>query len=279
MSITSNCPVCKSNASFWVKLPAVSLYRCAACDHCFTEMSSMLREEAYGSESYEETHKNWFENPNRPLFSLLRAEIESRNTGSLLDVGCGNGAFLHHIQDSIGLRDLYGIDLSSAASDSTSIKFIQANFLTYKFHRQFDAIVTLAVIEHLDDVTSFVARIHELLNVYGTAYVMALNEGGLLYQLANILRQCGLPSVFIRLYDPHHVNHFSKSSLLKLLSDSGQFQLEKIIDHNAPLAAIDIPSRSTLTRVVMKMGVAAVFFFGKAFKRAYLQTVIVSRVK
>ena len=58
----------------------------------------------------------------------------------------------------------------------------------------------------------------------------------------------------------------------------GLFQVEKVIDHNAPLAAIDIPASGGAMRWIMKIGVAAVFLAGKATKRSYLQTLVVSKV-
>ena len=195
-----------------------------------------------------------------------------------MDVGCGNGAFLKYIANVSDGLDLQGIDLSNEAGSIPGIEFLQGDFLTYCFQKKFDAVVTLAVIEHLSDVTSFVRRIHELLNKDGIACVMTLNESGVLYRFANFLRKIGVSSVFIRLYDPHHINHFSKVSLERLLTRDGLFKLKKIIDHNTPLAAIDVPASNSVMKWVMKLGVAAVFFVGKITKKAYLQTIVVTKV-
>jgi 2-polyprenyl-3-methyl-5-hydroxy-6-metoxy-1,4-benzoquinol methylase len=272
------CPVCNSSSDYWVQLPMVSLYRCSVCDHCFTDYSTIKQEEQYSSDYYLSTHKNWFENPNYPLFSLLSKEIVDHGAKSILDVGCGNGAFLKYFADISSGLELQGIDLSDAAEQEGNIKFLKGDFLTYQFHDKFDAIVTLAVIEHLTDVCSFVHRLHKLLNKDGVAYVMTLNESGVLYRLANFLRELGFPSVFVRLYDAHHLNHFSKESLELLLTRDGLFRVLKVVDHNAPLAAIDVPAKNFIIRAVMKVGVAAVFFVGKITKKAYLQTLVISKV-
>jgi 2-polyprenyl-3-methyl-5-hydroxy-6-metoxy-1,4-benzoquinol methylase len=272
------CPVCHFNSNLWVRLPAVSLYRCVKCDHCFTDISSMAQEESYDSDYYLMTHRNWFENPNYPLFSLLATEILSHGAKKVLDVGCGNGAFLKYLANTTEGLELHGIDLSDAAEQVVSIKFLKGNFLTFDFQTKFDAVVTLAVIEHLSDVSSFVRRIHELLNKDGMACVMTLNENGVLYRFANFLRKVGFPSVFVRLYDPHHVNHFSKDSLERLLTRDGLFRVLKVIDRNTPLAAIDVPATNPVRKWAMKLGVAAVFFAGKITKKTYLQTFVVSKV-
>jgi 2-polyprenyl-3-methyl-5-hydroxy-6-metoxy-1,4-benzoquinol methylase len=236
-------------------------------------------EETYGSDYYQKTHKNWFENPNYPLFAQLASEISHHKSNAVLDVGCGNGAFLNYLANVSDGLNLQGIDLSNEAVSITGIEFLQDDFLTYGFQKKFDAIVSLAVIEHLSDVTSFPRRIHDLLNKDGIACVMTLNESGLLYRFANLLRKIGVSSVFIRLYDPHHINHFSKDSLERLLTKDGLFKLKKIIDHNTPLAAIDVPASNFVMKWVMKLGVAAIFFVGKITKKAYLQTIVVIKVE
>jgi len=115
--------------------------------------------------------------------------------------------------------------------------------------------------------------------LFGSLFV-GLVSSALLYAVVgyNFLRKIGVPSVFIRLYDPHHVNHFSKESLQRLFTKDGMFRLEKVIDHNTPLAAIDIPSTNSVMKWVMKFGVAAVFFVGQITKKSYLQTIVISKL-
>jgi len=276
--ITLSCPVCHSSSNQWVQLPKASLYRCLACNHCFTDYLSIKQEELYGTDYYLMTHKNWFENPNFPLFSLLSKEILESGAKTILDVGCGNGAFLKYLASVTSDLELQGIDLSDAAEKESNIIFLKGDFLTYQFPGKFDAVVTLAVIEHLRDVSSFAHQIHDLLNKDGVAYVMTLNESGILYRLSNLLRKLGLHQTFIRLYDVHHLNHFSKESLERLLTKDGLFRVLKVVDHNAPLAAIDVPTKNFILRITMKIGVAIVFFLGKITKKAYLQTLVISKV-
>ena len=153
------CPVCCSNSKQWAQLPMTTLYKCANCNHCFTDPTSIKVAECYGSDYYTKTHRNWFENPNIPLFELIEQEIFKSNSKSVLDIGCGNGAFLKHLAKSQKNMVLKGIDLSDAAQPVSGIEFIQADFTTHDFDIKFDVIVTLAVIEHIFDVTSFVKRI------------------------------------------------------------------------------------------------------------------------
>lgn len=276
---TLRCPVCDAESAPWVDLPTVKLRRCTACDHCFTVLSSIEKKETYGSDYYLETHRNWFEHPNFPLFSILSEELARSDAKSILDIGCGDGAFLRFLADRGSALGLNGIDLSNAAAPDNRIRFFQGSFFAYDFENKFDAIVSLAVIEHLDEVSTFVLRMHQLLKPNGVACIMTLNESGLLYRLANRMRKIGLPFVFARLYDPHHLNHFSIDSLTRLLTKDGLFSVKKIIYHNTPLAAVDVPKSSPLFALIMKVGVGVIFLAGKITRSTYLQTIVVSKVK
>ncbi|NHQ59180.1 class I SAM-dependent methyltransferase [Chlorobium sp. BLA1] len=272
------CPVCNCGSYFWVRLNNVLLNKCDECNHVFTDIVSIAKEETYGSEYYLNTHRNWFKNPNYKLFSIIAENIKSCNAKSLLDVGCGDGALLNYLGRILGDIELNGIDLSAVVPREAGFTFLQGDFMTFDFKRKFDVIVSLAVIEHINDVSSYVQRVHGLLNSDGTAYLMTVNSSGILYRLSYLLRRLGVDSVFNRLYDPHHLNHFSKQSLSRLLTKEGLFRVEKIINHNAPLAAIDCPASNNLIERMMRLGVGIVFFIGKITQKTYLQTIIVSKI-
>ena len=233
----NKCPICESSSKKWVTLPNLSLRRCL-CGHCFTSAESIKLKEEYTPDYFLETHKNWFDNPNYSLFSFLAFEIKRNRPKSILDIGCGNGSFLKYLLKDFKDIDLVGIDLSKAANFEEKINYIVGDFLTKNFNRKFDVLVSLAVIEHLDDINGFVKKCYEILNKNGIAYVMTLNESSILYQLSNILRKIGFPSFFIRLYDGHHLNHFSQKSLLELLTKDNLFKIVKVRNHNIPLRSI-----------------------------------------
>lgn len=270
------CPICASASRSWVELLSARLHRCVECNHCFTDSASLDQLEAYGTSYYLQTHRNWFENPNVPLFRELRRMILARGARNLLDVGCGNGAFLKYMRAEGAAVTLKGIDLSDAVKDE-NISVVSGDFLQHDFKEQFDVIVCLAVIEHLVDVRSFVRRQHELLAENGMAFIMTLNEDGILYRTARLLRRVGITSPFLRLYDPHHINHFSQASLIDLLTRDGLFEVVRVMNHDTVLSAIDIPARNALVRLWMKVGVAGIFMLGRLTGKTYLQTVVVGK--
>ncbi|MBV5329275.1 MAG: class I SAM-dependent methyltransferase, partial [Chlorobium sp.] len=268
------CPICDSAMNLWVVLPNGILYRCPSCEHCLTDTESIDQVELYGSNYYLETHRNSFENPNFSLFDQLRFKIVNHGATSLLDVGCGNGAFLKYMQNAVTGITLTGIDLSEVDTKEQII-FVSGDFLRFDFKQKFDVIVSLAVIEHLTDVCLFIRRCHELLNTNGKAFIMTLNEKSLLYEIAKLLRRIEVTSPFVRLYDVHHINHFSQKSLIHLLTKDGLFKVDTIINHNTSLSAIDLPGKNCITQHIMKIGVAIIFFIGRIINKTYLQTIVI----
>ena len=124
----------------------------------------------------------------------------------------------------------------------------------------------------------FVNKIYKSLNKEGTAYIMTINQSGILYNLANFFRLIGFQSFFIRLYDKHHLNHFSQKSLSTLLTKNGLFKITKLLDHNIPLKAVDFPSMHPIKKFILFVGVAAIFLLGKITRKSYSQTLIVKKI-
>ena len=136
---------------------------------------------------------------------------------------------------------------------------------------------SLSVIAHVADVGRFVERLHALTRAGGTATVMTLNKSSLLYLLARAGKRLGVSLAFDRLYSRHHLHHFTRGSLRRLLEGHG-FRVEADMTHNAPLAAIDIPVTGPLADLVLRSGMFVVCQTGAAIGRAYLQTVTCRKI-
>lgn len=193
----------------------------------------------------------------------------------MLDIGCGRGHFLRYLHEVRPDLRLSGVDLSpNPASDG--IRYYQGDFLTTVFEERFDAVVSLAVIEHVADVRGFVARLKDLAKPDGDVTVMTVNESSLLYALARTGQRVGVPLAFDRLYSRHHLHHFTRKSLRKLLEGHG-FRVISARTHNAPLAAIDISVTNPLVDAVLRSGMWMLCKAGDATSRAYLQTITCRR--
>ena len=81
---------------------------------------------------------HWFQ------WEFINKYVNENNIKSILDVGCGE---IKHIK---GSSEWVGIDLSSAIKNK---KVIHADFLNYKFDREFDMVLIAGVVNHYTNET------------------------------------------------------------------------------------------------------------------------------
>ena len=264
------CPICGSGSVLMARHPETDLYRCRRCTHAFSYLNSVREFEQYQSSYFEEDHKRWFDHPNTPLFRHIAEVIP--NGASVLDVGCGQGHFLRYLH---GIRPdlrLCGIDLSNNP-ETDGIRFLQGDIMLAEIPETFDAVVSLATIEHIADVGGFTERLRALAKPNGIVAVMTLNESSILYGLARAGHRLHVSLAFNRLYSRHHLNHFTRESLRTLLRGRGLIVDSEIV-HNPPLAAIDIPVDGKVADAVFRSAMWALCKAGDLTNRSYLQTII-----
>lgn len=268
-----SCPVCGGPGVAQAPHPEAALFRCTDCSHCYTDPRSIADPESYGPEYFAETHRNWFQNPHTALFDIIHAE--GRRLGkavSVLDVGCGKGDLLAHLSVCEPGWRLTGIDLSPNPPRN-NITFIQGDIFDLSTSETYDLVTNLLVIEHIADVHSFVAALRALCRPGGMLVVTTNDEQSLLYAAARVLRKMGRSAAYDRLYSRHHLNHFSVATLRRLL-EHHDLVVEKVIHHNLPLSAVDLPPAGPATKLVWSAGVRTMFGLGSLMRRTFLQTMI-----
>ena len=230
--------------------------------------------ETYESHYYEVEHRNWFEHPNVGLFSRIARFIP--DNAAVLDVGCGRGDFLRYLLQHRQSAKLCGIDYTENGQVD-GIHFLQGDILKVDLQKQFDAVVSLAVIEHLPDVPAFLQRVHHLLNPGGLFIVMTLNDESLLYLMSRLGNRLAVPLAFNRIYSSHHLHHFTRKSFRTAVRRAG-FEIESHFAHATPLQAIDLPVSNRFLDAVLRCGVWTLFRLGDLTGRNYLQTIIARAV-
>jgi 2-polyprenyl-3-methyl-5-hydroxy-6-metoxy-1,4-benzoquinol methylase len=271
--MTVACPVCGEAAPYVYTHPEARIHRCPHCTHAFSDLASIMGLERYSSDYYEETHRNWFVYPNIRLFHWIERQLPS-TVRSLIDVGCGRGQFLDYLRHRRPNLRLVGVDLSSNA-DRDGIEFHTGDALELELGK-FDAVVSLATIEHIADATAFVKRLHSLCKPGGSAVVMTLDDGSLLYRIARFVHLFGMSTAFNRLYSAHHLHHFTSKSLVQLLERNG-LTVQKKLGHSVPLKAIDVPAETSFLRPFFLAVAATLLALGDLTGRSYLQTVVAIR--
>ncbi len=95
----------------------------------------------------------------------------------ILDMGCGDGQFLHLLDKHIKNLELTGIDISSIAinkakHDYPNISFIKSSVTKKYFSdNSFDTILLIEVIEHLIDTDSILKEISKILKPDGFVFI------------------------------------------------------------------------------------------------------------
>lgn len=252
------------------KHPEAELYRCLDCTHAFSLPSSIAATEAYEESYFDGDHRRWFENPNIALFSRILDHIP--DGASVLDVGCGKGDFLRFARRSRGDLLLTGIDLYEN-KPVEGIRFLRADAVTWQTRERFSAIVSLAVIEHVQDILWFAQRLCGLATRDAVVAVMTLNDSSVLYSLARCGRALGVSIAFDRVYSKHHLHHFTPESLRHTL-EKGGLNVTSQFTHAAPIEAMDVPASSPILDRAMRVGLLAVWLAGTLTRRGYLQTAI-----
>jgi trans-aconitate methyltransferase len=267
-----DCPICTQPSAFEQRSEDADLYRCPHCDHCFSNPLSVQAPENYGPDYFQ---KNWFRHENTKLFKKLgKVFVDHKPNAAVLDVGCGDGALLRFLRRSYQGLSLTGLDLRENEPED-GVQFYQGDFLSVDLQQQFDIVVSLAVIEHLFDVNTFVKRLVSLCIPGGLVAVMTINDRSVLYETARVLRRVGFPQPYDQLYSRHHLNHFNSRSFATLMRNNG-LTVDLTLRHNIPMASIDIDFSSVSPRIswIHRAGVLGTFIIGRLIGRTYKQTVI-----
>jgi len=271
------CTVCGGNQSKLYLHAPESIYRCAACSHVFSDSRSPAGAEQYDAAYYMQTHRNWFAHPNIGLFSWIVRHLPA-NANSVLDVGCGKGAFLQFLRQRMdAVCRLVGIDYSPN-DPAPGIEYRQGDITTLPVEYRFDVVVSLAVNEHVADPVAFAGALADRCNPGGTVIVMTLDNDSLLYGGGRLMAKAGIRGPCERLYSTHHLQHFTSRSLRIVLEGSG-LEILKLHRHNAPIAALDIPVANPILRAIYTAGVIGLLWAGSLAQRTYLQTMIARRTR
>jgi cyclopropane fatty-acyl-phospholipid synthase-like methyltransferase len=267
------CSIC-NNKDIKIEDESLSIYRCRGCGHVLT-LIPRADQESYTEEYFTGPHENWFKNPDTKFFDRIIKELGLTTAygKTLLDVGCGRGDFLRYAQSKGVKTKLYGIDISP--NQEKGIEFLQGDFCTYKFERQFDFIVSSAVIEHIEDPTIFVRKIYECLKPGGPVLLMTVNSTSLIYRIARRLKSLGFRVVYDRVFNHHHLQHYTNDTLARVMKD-GDFTIIVHWNHNFPLSALDLPTNNPILYWIYFVGVSFIFFISKIIggTAPFYQTII-----
>ena len=217
--VARDCPVCGGNdATAYLQKAELGLVRCRRCSMIY---ANPVPAEFATGQYYDRAGTDYYLSPAKleSDYAAVRFERELRlfrkhfQGGAVLDVGCSSGAFLFHLSQRFpGCYQVLGTDVSGPPLDyaaSRGVAVLRGNFLEQDFgQKQFEAVTFWAVVEHLLEPQSFLAKACSVLKPDGLCFVLVPNM--------NSLAARALGARYRYIY-PQHLNYFTKATLAKLV--------------------------------------------------------------
>jgi 2-polyprenyl-3-methyl-5-hydroxy-6-metoxy-1,4-benzoquinol methylase len=232
------CPICASELigkiyvakDYTVSGELFEVWRCNRCSGGFTQdvPDASTIGPYYAAESYishTDSNKGFINSVYHKVRSYalltkknLVTKLVGKNTGALLDIGAGTGAFVNTMQS--GGWQVTGLEPDATAAKQALLKYnIQLqpadNMYTLGSH-QFDAITMWHVLEHVHDLHGYFKRFSEMLQTNGVLVIAVPN-----YTSTDATKY---GKNWAALDTPRHLYHFSPASM-ELLADTHGFSL------------------------------------------------------
>ena len=253
------CPIClsESNEKIYKKLSkgvtsdsnfiesAISNVICQDCGNVFNESGSRKKTGDFYSDDYKLMNQSsnaetkFFSSNENVFHSKLRINalmenVELPDIGNILDIGCGKGNFLSEFSKQFPKWKLHGLELNRnalnyARAKLPNIVFYEKSLEDEDVGKKFDLIVSLNVLEHLENQRLFLHQISKNLT----------DDGLLFLDIPNFK----LYPADLFVYD--HLVHFTKDTLQNLLNECNLEIVSELEKRNKiPLMVICKKSKS-----------------------------------
>jgi SAM-dependent methyltransferase len=123
-------------------------------------------------------HNKWRNENDKKFLNLL---TKSSQRLTVVDLGCGNGAFTLKVQKRIGCEHIIGVDIYPPSIQASAIRGIRLvthdlNIFPYPFKDEsFDVVVSNQVLEHLFYPVKFLMEVHRILKPHGYCVISTEN--------------------------------------------------------------------------------------------------------
>jgi SAM-dependent methyltransferase len=158
-------------------------------------------------------------------FTEIRKDI--KNSTSLLEIGCGEGAFLNKIK--IKIPDVIGIEYNKQAikaARKSGLTIFTPEDYDILLRKSFDTIVSFHVLEHMKDPVKFIQLLSTLIKDDGKICLSVPNQDGII----QLINPC------VHNMPPHHATRWHKKTF-EVLAQRLNLSIERI--SYEPLATKD----------------------------------------
>jgi len=157
-------------------------------------------------------------------WEFSEAQKDLIGTQSLIEIGCGEGAFLKKIRDTVPY--IIGIEYNEHAVKTARNNGFIIYTPDYNIEEKFDAIIAFHILEHMADPLDFIRSLSARIKNHGKIYLSVPNQDGPI----QFIEPC------IHNMPPHHATRWHAKTF-KILSDQLHLSIEKI--EFEPLAITD----------------------------------------
>ncbi|HRG75617.1 MAG TPA: class I SAM-dependent methyltransferase, partial [Leptospiraceae bacterium] len=77
----------------------ILIVKCKSCGHVFSTYEQEEHYDGYWGEGNEEYDLDWWDHAHRSIYSEFIASFMQKDSGTILDVGCGLGFFVKMLQE------------------------------------------------------------------------------------------------------------------------------------------------------------------------------------
>ena len=228
------CPVCSSVNWTSLSIQIDLAYTCCrSCGHC-----EKIPQSGSARGDFEASQTEYYDNASIDAFVELQYVEREKNTlrsslavayvqpsSSVLEIGPGGGSFLKWLQ-AAGHR-VTASEHSPAITNTLrrhGFDVIQGEFERVEINKQFDAVFSFHIIEHVVDSLKHLQRSYEIVRPGGILILATPN--------AHSIQQRLIPKLSVN-FDAAHLRVFSPKSL-KLLSRSAGWTVVKAISYESP---------------------------------------------
>ncbi len=228
-----NCNLCNNNEGKIIEIDhPYKVIQCKNCGLIYVNPQPEVAElyEHYNKEYYEE----WLKTQLTARKAMWRRRFKKikkiKNSGRLLDVGCGTGLFLSEARNS-GWQ-VWGTEVSEYAvafiKNSFNLDVSRGELKDSGFEDNFfDLVTAWHVLEHMKDPLATLIEIKRILKPKGTLIVAVPNIPNFLYRLAYFFVKFKRFKLFSKDAKELHFYHFNGRTLKKIIEKAG-FSVEKI---------------------------------------------------
>jgi SAM-dependent methyltransferase len=193
------------------------------CDRCGLGLTRPLPSPENAGDLYSERTSNDFQPGDADTVNAIKQYFArhdaakfakySQKLNTILDYGCGNGAFTIALKEQFPNAQVYGTDYHHSPPSGMSAE----NYVAYadlgNFANRFDLVLARHVLEHTYDPTAFLRSLRELLTP----------EGILVIEVPSL--DTPLRRLFGKYWDgyyvPYHPLHFTRESLALAIESAG----------------------------------------------------------